>query len=108
MERKLASRLQAGVKAWTQCLLGKKEDPDYTMDTDVPNIPTHKAGGDPNIIPLVHEIRITNQIMYLHPSLEEARYNIMQQLFSWEAVILSQSRIQSSRYQVSFFCDTIF
>ena len=49
---------------------------------------------------MVHEVRITNQIMYLYPSIEEARFQIMQQLFAWEAIVLSQTRLQSSRYQV--------
>jgi dynein heavy chain 1 len=38
--------------------------------------------------------------MYLYPSIEEARFQIMQQLFAWEAIVLSQTRLQSSRYQV--------
>ena len=51
----------------------------------------------------VHEIRITNQIMYLHPSIEEARAKITYQMFAWENVILLQKRIQSSRYQVGLW-----
>lgn len=38
--------------------------------------------------------------MYLYPSIEEARFQIMQQLFAWEAIVTSQLRLQSSRYQV--------
>jgi dynein heavy chain 1 len=38
--------------------------------------------------------------MYLYPSIEEARFQIMQQLFAWQAIVLSQTRLQSSRYQV--------
>ena len=49
---------------------------------------------------VVHEVRITNQLLYLHPSMEEARYQIMQQFFAWQAVVTSQNRIQSTRYQV--------
>lgn len=49
---------------------------------------------------MVHEIRITNQIMYLYPSIEEARFQLMQQLFQWQAIVTSQTRLQSSRYQV--------
>jgi hypothetical protein len=40
------------------------------------------------------------QIMYLHPSVEDCRYVILQQLFAWQAVVTSQERIQSTRYQV--------
>jgi dynein heavy chain 1 len=49
---------------------------------------------------VVHEVRITNQLLYLHPSMEEARYQIMQQFFAWQAIVTSQNKIQSTRYQV--------
>lgn len=70
------------------------------MDTDAPAQPTHKPGGDPQIQTVIHEFRITNQTMYLYPSIEEARFQIMQQLFAWQAIVMSQQRLQSSRYQV--------
>ncbi len=38
--------------------------------------------------------------MYLYPSLEDCRYNILQQFFSWQAVVTTQERIQSTRYQL--------
>lgn len=83
----------------------------------------HYIGGDPKIQHAVHEIRITNQQMYfifyiffllfynndiyhqilyryLYPSIEEARFQITQQLFAWEAIVTSQTRLQSSRYNV--------
>ncbi|XP_077870638.1 cytoplasmic dynein 1 heavy chain 1-like [Saccoglossus kowalevskii] len=59
--------------------------------------------GDANInttLGLIHELRITNQVMYLNPPIEETRYQLMQQLFAWEAIICNQKRIQSQRYQV--------
>lgn len=97
VEKKLASRLQAGIVAWTEALTGNKKDMDLSMDTDAPSAPTHKPGGDPKIQHAVHEIRITNQQMYLYPSIEEARFQITQQLFAWEAIVTSQTRLQSSR-----------
>lgn len=51
---------------------------------------------------MIHEVRITNQIMYLYPSVDEARVHILQQLYAWQAVVTSQTRLQSTRYQVSF------
>lgn len=98
VEKKLAARLQSGVVAWTDALAGNKKDVDLSMDTDAPTAPTHKPGGDPKIQNAVHEIRITNQQMYLYPSIEEARFQITQQLFAWEAIVTSQTRLQSSRY----------
>ncbi|CAG0913348.1 unnamed protein product [Notodromas monacha] len=100
VESKLASRLQAGLQAWTSALIGHKEDePEY--DTDVPSTPAHKAGGEPVIKRMVHELRITNQIMYLHPHMEATRHQLYCELFAWENVILLQDRIQSTRYQVA-------
>ena len=101
VEQKLAGRLEAGIKAWTLVLEGVDDsDKDKDMDTDAPASPAHAPGGDPQIKMQLHDIRITNQIMYLHPSIEDCRYNILQQLFSWQAVVTSQNRIQSTRYQV--------
>ena len=47
----LALRLQAGLKAWTNALVGEKESTvDRSMDTDdEPKQPAHKLGGDPKI-----------------------------------------------------------
>lgn len=95
IEAKLAVRLQAGVEAWTLALIGIKHDPD---DNDQPIV--NKLGGDPKINELRHEIRITNQVIYVSPSIEEARYNLMQQLFAWQNVILTLNRIESTRYSV--------
>ncbi|RWS14208.1 Dynein heavy chain: cytoplasmic-like protein [Dinothrombium tinctorium] len=101
VEKRLAARLECGIKAWTQALLGKKDDDlDVIPDTETPTTPIHKPGGDPKIQSLIHEIRITNQLMYVNPSVEEARFNLLQQLFAWENVILTLNRIESTRYQV--------
>ncbi|CAB0033630.1 unnamed protein product [Trichogramma brassicae] len=99
VEKSLAFRLEAGIKAWTDALMGRKKV-DLSMDTDAPMLPAHKLGGDPKIQNQFHEVRITNQTMYLYPSIEDARFQIMQQLFAWQAIVTSQTRIQSSRYQV--------
>ena len=101
VEEKLAARLQAGIQAWTKVLEGKEEaEMDLDMDTDAPATPAHAPGGDPQIKKQTHDIRITNQIMYLYPCIEDCRYNILQQLFAWQAIVTSQNRIQSTRYQV--------
>ncbi|XP_023932000.1 cytoplasmic dynein 1 heavy chain 1-like, partial [Lingula anatina] len=101
VEQVLAARLQAGLHAWRDALEGKvDQEMDLSMDTDAPTQVTNKPGGDPQIKPIVHELRITNQLMYLVPPIEEARSHIMHEMFEWEAVITSQNRIQHSRYQV--------
>jgi dynein heavy chain 1 len=101
VEKYLAARLEAGLMEWTKVLTGNTEDTiDLSMDTDAPQQQANKPGGDPHIKHFVHELRITNQVMFLHPPLEAARFNIMHDLFNWEAIILSLPRIQHSRYQV--------
>ncbi|XP_041430591.1 cytoplasmic dynein 1 heavy chain 1 isoform X2 [Xenopus laevis] len=100
IERVLGVRLQAGLKAWTQVLMGQSDGKaDVDMDTDAPQV-SHKPGGDPKIKNVVHELRITNQVIYLNPPIEDCRYKLYQEMFSWKMVILSLPRIQSQRYQV--------
>lgn len=96
IETRLAKRLQAGIEAWTLALIGGKQDQYDDNDQHSSN----KLGGDPKIIELIHEVRITNQVMHVSPSVEEARYNLMQQLFAWENIILTLNQVESTRYQV--------
>ncbi|KAL0969613.1 hypothetical protein UPYG_G00229830 [Umbra pygmaea] len=100
IERILGVRLQAGLRAWTQVLRGQMEDKaDVDMDTEAPQV-SHKPGGEPKIKNVVHELRITNQVIYLNPPIEDCRYKLYQEMFAWKTVILSLPRIQSQRYQV--------
>ncbi|KAM4013249.1 cytoplasmic dynein 1 heavy chain 1 [Anomaloglossus baeobatrachus] len=100
IERILGVRLQAGLKTWTLVLMGQADDKaEVDMDTDAPQV-SHKPGGEPKIKNVVHELRITNQVIYLNPPIEHCRYKLFQELVSWETVILSLPRIQSQRYQV--------
>jgi len=107
VEKRLAARLQAGIRAWTLALEGRKDadaEADNTMDTEPTGSsdqPIVKLGGQPQIRTIVHEIRITNQTMYLHPPLPEARTKIYELMFAWQAIVTSQTRIQSTRYQVT-------
>lgn len=108
VEAKLAARLGAGIEAWTKALKGKlEEDLEDTMDTESPSQPAHKLGGDPQLKKLLHDIRITNQIMYMYPSLEDCRSLILKQFFAWQAVVTSQEKIQSTRYQVGLDRPTV-
>ncbi|XP_050037127.2 dynein heavy chain, cytoplasmic isoform X2 [Dermacentor andersoni] len=108
VEAKLAGRLEAGIQAWTLALEGKKEGGSAETDVDATTpgdkeggvAVHHPLGGEPQVHTLVHEVRITNQVMYLSPSLEESRFSLLQQLFAWQNIVLSQTRIQSTRYQV--------
>ena len=48
-----------------------------------------------------HDIRITNQIIYLHLHIKDCRYNVLQQLFAWQAFVTSHE--QDTEYQVLAF-----
>lgn len=50
--------------------------------------------------PIVHEIRIQNQVIFLDPPIEHARQTWIRQLHEWLAVVCLQRRIQSSRYEI--------
>ena len=52
VEKRLAARLEAGLEAWNKCLLGEKEEDKDKInedDTDAPQQPSHKPGGEPKI-----------------------------------------------------------
>ena len=55
----------------------------------------------------VLHIICADQVMFLFPSLEDCRYQLLQELFQYQAIITSQERIQSSRYQVGLDKPTV-
>ncbi|XP_066588007.1 dynein heavy chain, cytoplasmic-like isoform X2 [Prorops nasuta] len=101
VDKILAARLEAGIKAWENVLTGQNKVIDFSIDTDAINHHSErKSGGYPKIQNQIQEMRITNQKIYLHPSIEDTRFQIMEQLFAWQAIVTSQVRLQSTRYQV--------
>ncbi|KAF7327657.1 hypothetical protein MKEN_00345100 [Mycena kentingensis (nom. inval.)] len=54
--------------------------------------------GNMTLKPVVHEIRIQNQVIFLDPPIEYARANWTRQLHDWLGVVCRLRRIQSSRY----------
>ena len=94
-------------RAWTLVLEGEEEAEDSKdMNTEPATPAAGSPGSNPQIRRQMHDIRITNQIMYLHPPIEDCRYNVLQQLFAWQAVVTSQNRIQSTRYWPSPLCSS--
>ncbi|XP_004348847.1 dynein heavy chain [Capsaspora owczarzaki ATCC 30864] len=127
VEGLLAVRLQAAVATWTAALTnyntavaaGKKPQFNQQMsiisyhdENDSANAAaaaaaaadagaiTHPAGGIPTFKELTHEIRIRNQVMYLHPPLEHSRSHLFNQLHEWLRVVCGLPRIQGSRLAV--------
>ncbi|EGN94189.1 hypothetical protein SERLA73DRAFT_97057 [Serpula lacrymans var. lacrymans S7.3] len=56
--------------------------------------------GNMTVKPIIHEIRIQNQVIFLDPPIEYARSTWIKQLHEWLGVICSLRRIQSSRYEI--------
>ncbi|KAI9448759.1 cytoplasmic dynein heavy chain 1 [Russula earlei] len=56
--------------------------------------------GSMTLKPIVHEIRIQNQVIFLDPPIECARQTWLQQLHDWLGVVCRLRRIQSSRYEI--------
>lgn len=50
--------------------------------------------------PIVHEIRIQNQVIFLDPPIEYARATWIKQLHDWLGIVCRLRRIQSSRYEI--------
>ncbi|EFI28556.1 cytoplasmic dynein heavy chain 1 [Coprinopsis cinerea okayama7 len=50
--------------------------------------------------PIVHEIRIQNQVIFLDPPIEYARASWIKQLHDWLGIVCRLRRIQSSRYEI--------
>ncbi|VDN96525.1 unnamed protein product [Rodentolepis nana] len=64
-----------------------------------------RLGGEPKIKKIHMELRISNQQMHLHPSIEVASHDLFSQLTAWQNIILNLPRIQHSRYQVGLNAD---
>jgi len=68
VEAKLARRLEAGMRAWTQTLVSEgtsKEEVDLSMDTDAPAVAVHRPGGDPKLKVIICRLSVS-QFVYLH------------------------------------------
>ncbi|KAF8560529.1 hypothetical protein P879_02534 [Paragonimus westermani] len=99
VERRLVVRLEAGIREWTRVLRGEKQELEED-DTHTSQQSKNPLGGEPRLKMIVHELRITNQQMHLHPSIEVAQQELLLNLGAWEGIVLNLPRIQHSRYQV--------
>lgn len=59
-----------------------------------------KIRGEPKIKPIILEILICGQLICVCPSIEDARENLISQLYDFSSVITTQERIQHTPYQV--------
>lgn len=104
IEQTLLVRLQEAIKTWIEIFQDTTEGVDgdsrrrkgHTLSTSISSSPFA-----PKIQPLVHEISMRNQVIYLDPPLEYARASWISQLHQWIGVVCNLSKIKASRYQMS-------
>jgi len=109
----LLTRLRQTIDVW--CLEFAKSDDDERRDL-VPRELKRKgerlrddkfSHGGFTLKPIVHEIRIQNQVIFLDPPLEHSRQNWISQLHGWLAVTCRQRRVQSSRYEIGLQLESV-
>ncbi|TDL28910.1 hypothetical protein BD410DRAFT_738739 [Rickenella mellea] len=106
----LLQRLTHTIQLW--CSEFDRTDDDTRRDTVTLRDITNKRRGDKRLKddkvldghmtlkPIIHEIRIQNQVIFLDPPIEHARGIWVQQLHDWLGVVCRLRRIQSSRYEI--------
>uniref|UniRef100_A0A8R1U2J5 Dynein heavy chain, cytoplasmic n=1 Tax=Onchocerca volvulus TaxID=6282 RepID=A0A8R1U2J5_ONCVO len=87
---KLASRVEEAIHLWTVVLANDE----FEDEND-------EKGSLPVLQPIVLEMRVTSQVMYVSPSIEQARAHLLDQLFAWQSVVTNQPRISSTRFQLT-------
>ncbi|OWZ39026.1 dynein heavy chain 1, cytosolic [Cryptococcus neoformans Tu259-1] len=97
IDKVLSERLINAIEIWC-AEFGKDEE---AAGGDVAVAGGNGSRGDMNIEPLVHEIRIRNQVIYLDPPIELARQEWLGQFQDALGVICNLCRIRSSRYEIS-------
>ncbi|KAJ2682626.1 dynein heavy chain, partial [Coemansia spiralis] len=104
LEQVLAARLAQALQAWIG-EFNRIRAQDDESDAETPETRLRaaesEAAATPRMRPLVHELRIRNQVMFLDPPLENARASWVQQLHSWLAAVCCQRRPQAARYEVA-------
>ncbi|KAK5965130.1 hypothetical protein GCK32_004027, partial [Trichostrongylus colubriformis] len=91
IEAKLAARVEEAIRLWTLVYSASEEVDEY-RESNVALPPVH---------PVLIEIRLTAQTIYISPSIEQARAKLLEQLVEWHAVVTSQPRISSTRFQLA-------
>ncbi|KAK1225811.1 dynein heavy chain [Marasmius sp. AFHP31] len=109
IEAALLQRLRQVIQVWCS-ELDRSADEDGRRELPFRDI-TNKRRGDKRkeekfleanmtVKPIVHEIRIQNQVIFLDPPIEHARATWIRQLHDWIGVVCRLRRIQSSRYEI--------
>ncbi|PCH33132.1 dynein heavy chain [Wolfiporia cocos MD-104 SS10] len=111
IENILLQRLTHIIQVWC-AEFDRSEDADGRRDPLALRDITNKRRGDKRLkeekiteggmtlLPIVHEIRIQNQVIFLDPPIEYARQTWIRQLHDWLGIVCLLRRIQSSRYEI--------
>ncbi|KAA1475369.1 cytoplasmic dynein heavy chain 1 [Dentipellis sp. KUC8613] len=101
----LLQRLTQIIQVW--CSEFDRSDDDMRRDPVIINKrrgdkrhPEKFLEGNMTLKPIVHEIRIQNQVIFLDPPIEYARQTWVTQLHDWLGIVCRLHRIQSSRYEI--------
>lgn len=111
----LLARLTATIQLW--CTEFDKSEEDVRSTVVLRDITNKRRGdkrlrddkgqeGQLSLKPIIHEIRIQNQVIFLDPPIEYARQTWIKQLHEWLAIVCRQRRIQSSRYEIGLQMQT--
>ncbi|VDK17416.1 unnamed protein product [Anisakis simplex] len=95
IEKKLASRVEEAIRLWTLVLTHEEVDDESEEKVLLPALQ-----------PIVLEMRVTSQVMYVSPSIEQARAHLLDQLLAWQSIVISQPRISSTRFQLALVRDS--
>jgi dynein heavy chain 1 len=92
---------------WTNAL---KQDNNHRKNTftDEDDLTTENNDQTPIIRTLFHQIRTSNQFLYVSPPINNAREQLLLQLYEYEGIIINQKRIQHSRYQLSIEFQSLY
>ena len=85
----LLARLQSAVSSWIQAF------------EDTPTFGEEDKQTGPSMKPLVLELAMRNQVIYLDPPLEYARASWFLHLHDWLGIVCNLRKIKASRYQMN-------
>ena len=87
----MARRVEEAIHVWTKTLSGIRNDLEEEEKEDKIR---------PEIERMKLDIRISSQIITVLPSLEKARFHLLNQFYSWHGVVSSQPRIDGGQLKV--------
>ncbi|WWC91126.1 uncharacterized protein L201_006067 [Kwoniella dendrophila CBS 6074] len=103
IDKVLRERLVQAIDAWCEEFGREEESQQANGDRKLSDVKSGKT--ELHIEPLIHEVRIRNQVIYLDPPIELARQEWLGQFQDALGVVCNLARIRSSRYEISLQVD---